>query len=478
VASAGPDRSRGHATGVRSLRGRLSVSFVGIAVLVAVVIGLVLVPILATHYSTAARTYLEGAAERAVRDLAATSWSDRRALESEAQQLALVTQARLRITDPSGALLVDVPAPGVGASPPGSRPLPNPLGVGLFGATPDPASLPRSDQRVSRPVHRPAAEGGGLLGDVELSDAPAYEQVALMNVAEAWALASVLGVLVAALVGLLVSAWLSRPVRALTTASDRMAAGDLSARADVERADELGQLARSFNAMAVRVDGTVATLRLFVADAAHEIGTPLTALQADLELAETHAQSDDERRLVARALVQAHRLAGLASGLLRLSRLEARDTVLELQRLDLTAVAHEIVDAFASRADQAEVTLALDLPDGEVAVMGDPDRLRTAVANLVDNALKFTPPGGSVRLGVRATDGFGRVRVADTGIGIPPDDMPGLFERFHRGRNAGAYDGSGLGLAIVKATAELHGGSVLAESRGGGSSFELSLPLA
>ncbi len=478
MVNVGPDRSRGHVTGGRSLRWRISVSFVGIAVLVAVVIGLVLVPILATHYSTAERTYLEGAAERAVRDLAAVSWADRRALESAAQQLALLTQAHLRITDPSGILVADAPAPGPGASPPGSRPLPNPLGVGLFGATPDPASLPRSDQRVSRPVNRPAAAGGGLLGQVELSEGPAYEQVALMNVAEAWAVASILGVLVAALAGWLVSRRLTEPVQTLTAAADRMAKGDLSARADLDRDDELGQLARSFDSMATRVDGTVASLRRFVADAAHEIGTPLTALQADLDLAAAHAQSDDERRLVARALAQSHRLGLLATGLLRLSRLEARDTVLALERLDLRLLAREIADAFASRADQAEVTLTLALPDDEVVVMGDPDRLRTAVANLLDNAIKFTPRGGSVVLGVRAAGGFGRVTVRDTGIGIPPEDMPGLFERFHRGRNAGGYDGSGLGLAIVRATAELHGGSVRAKSGGDGSSFELSLPLA
>lgn len=453
-------------------------SFAGIAVLNALVIGLVLVPILVNHYSTAERTYLEAAAERAVRDLSAVSWKDRAALESQAQELALITQARVTLTDPSGAVVADVRPPDVAQPPPAPQPLPNPLGAGLFGDIPSASSLPRSDQSISRPVQKSDKAGGRLVGHVRLSDAPAYEQVALLNVAQAWGLASLLGVLVAALTGLVVSAWLSRPLRSLTAASDRMARGDLSVRAEVDRGDEIGQLARSFNGMASRVEETVASLRRFVADAAHELGTPLTALQADLELAETHAQTDDERRLIGRATTQAHRLGALATGLLRLSRLEARDALPEPERLDLAALVRHLADAFASRADQAELELTLDLPDCEVPIVGHVDRLRIAIGYLLDNALKFTPAGGSVVLGLRAEAGSARVWVADTGIGIPPDDMPALFERFHRGRNASAYEGSGLGLAVVRATAEVHGGSVHAESSEAGSRFELILPLA
>jgi signal transduction histidine kinase len=225
------------------------------------------------------------------------------------------------------------------------------------------------------------------------------------------------------------------------------------------------------------VEETVTSLRRFVADAAHEIGTPLTALQADLELAQAHAESEDEQRLLDRALGQAQRLGSLASGLLRLSRLEARDTASGWERVDLTALTRHVADAFASRADQVDVDLTLDLPAGEVLVEGDAERLRTAIGSLLDNALKFTPAGGAVTMAVRADRDTACLVVTDTGIGIPPEDMPALFERFHRGRNAGAYEGSGLGLAIVRATAEMHGGTVRAESPSSGSRFELSLPL-
>ncbi len=461
-----------------SLRWRLSIAFAGIAVLGALAIGLVLIPILATHYATAERTYLEAAAERAVRDLSTMSWKDRAALAAQAQELALIAQARVTLTGPNGGVVAEAVPPSAAPASPAPQPLPNPLGAGLFGGDPAAASLPRSDQSITRPVNRPEKADGGLVGYVRLSDGPAYGQVALQNVVEAWALASLFGVVAAALVGLLVAAWLARPIRSLTSAADAMARGNLSVRAEVSRGDELGQLAASFNAMAGRVEETITTLRRFVADAAHEIGTPLTALRADLELAEGHAASDDERRLLDRASDQAERLGDLAAGLLRLSRLEAGDRPRASEPVDLVGLERQLADAVASRADQADIELAVDLPTTPVTVRGDADELRTALGCLLDNALKFTPGGGRVTLGVVAADGTARAWVSDTGIGIAPEDVPGLFERFHRGRNASAYPGSGLGLAIVRATAEGHDGSVRAESDDEGSRFEMILPLA
>jgi signal transduction histidine kinase len=262
-----------------------------------------------------------------------------------------------------------------------------------------------------------------------------------------------------------------------------MAVGELSVRAAVSHDDEIGQLGASFNLMAGRIDEPITSLRRFVADAAHEIGTPLTALQADLELVDLHAESPDEKRLIGRALQQADRLGDLASDLLRLSRLEAMDALSGPEGIDLGALSRQLADAVASRADQAGIELVVDLPAGPVPVSANLERLRTAIEYLLDNALKFTPAGGSVTIGLRADHAApGRpaavISVSDTGIGIPADDLPGLFERFHRARNATGYQGSGLGLAIVKATAEVHGGSVRAESSGIGSRFEMRLPLA
>ena len=214
---------------------------------------------------------------------------------------------------------------------------------------------------------------------VRLSEGPASGRDALMAAVVAWVLAAALAVGLAALVGWLMARRISRPVVALTEASDRMAAGDLGARAPVAGGDEVGRLAESFNGMAARVEATVTSLRRFVADAAHEIGTPLTALQADLELAERKVGGDDERRLVDRALTQTGRLAVLSDNLLQLSRLEADEPAAERYVADLASVAREVADAVASRAEQAGVELVVDVAGGPLTVALAPARLQTCL---------------------------------------------------------------------------------------------------
>ena len=329
--------------------------------------------------------------------------------------------------------------------------LPNPLGGGLFGSS--------GSSRSARTLDMPISGGGGEY--VQLSEAPASGSDALLSAAEAWILAAALAVALAALAGYLVSARISRPVVALTEASDRMAEGDLGARAPVvgtRRGRPPGR--RPSTAWPSRVESTVTSLRRFVADAAHEIGTPLTALQADLELAERKADSDDERRLVGRALVQTHRLGTLSDNLLQLSRLEAGEPAGGRESFDLAVLTREAADSIASRAEQAGIELELAIAETPLVVSAERPRIQAALGNLLDNALKFTPEGGRVSLGARAEGGSALVTVADTGVGIPPEEQAEVFGRFHRGRNVSAYPGNGLGLAIVKAAVERSGGTV------------------
>jgi signal transduction histidine kinase len=304
---------------------------------------------------------------------------------------------------------------------------------------------------------------------------------------QAWILAAALAVAAAALAGYLVASRIARPVVALTAASDRMAEGDLSARAEIDRDDEVGRLAESFNAMAGRIQGTVTTLRRFVADAAHEIGTPLTALRADLELAQRTATGADERRYVDRALEQAQRLEALSASLLQLSRLEAGDAS-QAGPVDATQLARQAADAVASKAEQAGVELRLDIDAGPLLVRASTAELQTVLANLLDNALKFTPEGGAVtlsarRVGAAAASGAHtppavRLCVADTGVGVPAAEQAEIFGRFHRARNVAAYPGNGLGLAIVKAAVERCGGEVTFSSSEAGTEFRVTLPSA
>jgi len=461
----------------RSLRWRLALTYAGMALLTAVILGGILLGVLANHYSKAEDSYLNASAKLVVADPPPlTTVQD---LTSWAQAAALTTQTRVQVYLQSGTLVVDSGSPnkldaetllgrgnGYGHGFGDHDGLPNPLGNGLFGT----GGSARSTRSLTMDM------GNGAY--VKLSEGPASGRDALVSAAVALILAAALAVGLAALAGYLVAVRIARPVVALTVASDKMAGGDLGARAPVAGGDEVGRLGESFNGMAARVETTVTSLRRFVADAAHEIGTPLTALQADLELAERKATSDDERRLVDRALVQTARLATLSDNLLQLSRLEAGEPAGgEAPRTDLAAVALELADGVASRAEQAGIELVVDVTGGPLLVPVERARLQTVLANLLDNAVKFTPSGGTVTLTVRTEAGAALAAVADTGVGIPTEEQRQIFERFHRARNVSAYPGNGLGLAIVKAAVERSGGGVSFASSEAGTTFRVSLPL-
>ncbi len=460
----------------RSLRWRLALTYAAMALLTAVLLGGILIAVLASHYTRAEDQYLTASAKLIVADPPPLTTMS--ALTSWATAAALTTQTRVQVYSSDGRLIVDSGSPntldaeslvgggGYGYGRHDHDQLPDPLGNGLFGSG--------GSARSGRSLTMDMANGAY----VKLSEGPASGRDALMSAVVAWILAAAAAVALAALAGWLIARRISRPVVALTEASDRMAAGDLGARAPVAGGDEVGRLGESFNGMAARVETTVTSLRRFVADAAHEIGTPLTALQADLELAERKASSADERRLVGRALDQTARLAGLSNNLLQLSRLEAGEPAAEAQSADLAAVARELADSVASRAEQAGVDLTLDVTPGALPVPLDPTRLQTVLANLLDNAVKFTPEGGTVTLTVRREGADAVATVADTGVGIPAEEQREVFERFHRARNVSAYPGNGLGLAIVKAAVDQAGGAVAFASSEAGTTFRVALPLA
>ena len=447
------------------------------ALLTAVILGGILLAVLANHYTRAEDDYLNASAQLIVADPPPlTTMPD---LTAWARAAALTTQTRVQVYSQDGTLIVDSGSPntldpdtlldrgeGFGHGREDHDGLPDPLGNGLFGTG--------GDTRSGRSLTMDMGTGAY----VTLSEGPASGRDALMSAAVAWILAAALAVGLAALAGYLVAARIARPVVALTDASDRMAAGDLGARAPVAGGDEVGRLGESFNGMADRVETTVTSLRRFVADAAHEIGTPLTALQADLELAERKTTSDDQRRLVDRALVQTSRLASLSDNLLQLSRLEAGEATGGPEIADLAAVARELADGAASRAEQAGVELLVDVAAGPLTVPVEHARLQTVLSNLLDNAVKFTPEGGTITLAVRQEGSSAVATVADTGVGIPRDEQREIFGRFHRARNVSAYPGNGLGLAIVKAAVERGGGTVTFSSSDAGTTFKVTLPVA
>lgn len=504
-----------------SIRWWLPLSYAAIALLAAAALGGLLLFTLRQHYNDMERRYLEVSAEAIARS-AERLFLDREVLpdevfQSSASIYSFLVKSRVRLLDvgqqvvaDSGSVseqrtdtvIVNVRGPAEPFS--GSEVAP-PQGFETFLSIrqPEPALLPEGEGTPRYPVPVPRHLGnrgwvggivstdshtdlsltvplfdreGTLLGYVELSESPAFGRDVIRDVAEKAILAGAIAVLLAASAGWVVSRRITQPVLALAHATQRMAEGDLTVRAAVQRRDELGLLARTFNIMAERVEDTVHALKRFVADAAHEINTPITALRTNLELVASGMLSSDGLADLARAQAELTRLETLTQSLLTLSRLEAQGVERVRTPVDLCALIRQVVENFASRAEQAGIALTLALPAGAPLVQGDDEQLARVLSNLLDNALKFTPAGGSITLSLESTPEGVQVSVTDTGIGIPPEDLPRLFSRFHRGRNAAAYPGNGLGLVIARAIVEDHGGQIRVDSSAAGTSVVFTLP--
>jgi two-component system sensor histidine kinase MprB len=262
-----------------------------------------------------------------------------------------------------------------------------------------------------------------------------------------------------------------QPVRQLTDAVEHVTATrELTARVATGGRDEIGRLARSFATMMGALEESVAAQRRLVADASHELRTPLTSLTTNLELLDERGGTADPQApaLVHEARDQAHELTVLVNDLVDLSRYGEGETHIEDARLDL--LAERVVNRAAARAPSVRFEASL----AESPVQADPDAVERAIGNLVDNAIKWSPPGGQVRVVVAA----GEVAVSDEGPGIPAADLPFVFDRFYRSPTARALPGSGLGLAIVRQIAETHGGRITAEPLPHGLCMRLSLPPA
>jgi signal transduction histidine kinase len=352
----------------------------------------------------------------------------------------------------------------------------SPYGYGFVARTgSDPGR--RSSESVS--VLLMSADGQKL-GLLQFSNGPSYGADVINSVTTAWLIATIFAMAIAGLTGWFMSKRVTRPVMALEQATKQMQHGDLSVRVDLpnEKQHEFLSLADSFNGMAEQVEQTVSTLRAFVADAAHELHTPLTALQANIELARDEKNVSEQVRYLSRAKEQGLRLEALVQSLLDLSRIEAAESRTNFVPVDLARLLRERSEPYASRAEQMEREFRLSVDEGSALVIGNESQLGQVVDNLLDNAFKFTPKNGAISVSLEQTSNEVKLKVSDTGIGIPAEDLPHIFERFHRARNVAEYQGNGLGLAIVKAIVRAHGGDIQAGSDSmQGTTFVASLPL-
>jgi len=303
------------------------------------------------------------------------------------------------------------------------------------------------------------------------------------------AIGALLAAGVALMVGLFLSRRVTRPVAEMQAIATRMAAGDFFHRVPVTGTDEIAELGRGLNLLASRLQekiqdlegerAKVATIlaevrRLeqvrteFVANVSHELRTPLTVIKGYLEtlLDEAPTQPETHRRFLEVAYTHAARLSRLVDDLLELSNLETGKAVLKLSAVDVHGAADEIVAMFEKKAAHKKLVVRNETPTG-LQARADRDRLSQVLVNLVDNAVKYTPEGGTVTIGgARRPDQFVTVWVSDTGSGIPSSDLPRLTERFYRVDKARSRElgGTGLGLAIVKHLVQAHGGELVIES--------------
>ena len=485
---------------IHSIRWRLPLSYAAIALLATLSLGSVMLLVLKNYYTSLERAYLNDQA-RALQPIVEQillSDASPHVLQDQVAGLAFLSQTQIRVLDKTDRVLADSSlssarqAVAVSSSPTGMV-----FNLPTNSSTPPSATtdfesdnqsgvsvqvVPLSGQAQSVPVSTARSSQvaslkfKNLLGTtLEVYNGPAYGSDILNTVAIAWAVAGIFSTVLAGLAGWYASRQVTQPVLILTAAARQMETGNLAARVDLplEKQQEFLSLAHAFNGMAGQVETTVSTLRAFVSDAAHELNTPLTALKTNLELAAAEPNSARRTLFLTRAIEQNQRLETLTHSLLDLSRIEAAQAPLE--PVDLCQLVAETGERFASRAEQAERSFTLLMPENTVTISGNQRQLERALGNLLENALKFTPPGGTITLKLEAD---ATLSVSDTGIGIRPDDLPQLFKRFHRGHNAADYAGNGLGLAIVKAVMDAHAGTVHAESGGPGcgSTFTLVFP--
>lgn len=362
------------------------------------------------------------------------------------------------------------------------RQLLQPPVVGRAGGT---VGLQPSGKRI-RWLARPLAGGGPQFGGILAGADTRRAELAPGDLVSTMVL-----ILPVAFLGtVLVASWIARgalqPVAAIITEVREITDGrTLHRRLPVPMvADELALLSETLNEMMARLERSFAALRRFTADASHELKTPLTVLRSGVERAlRTEGLPRDTLATLEETLQEVNRMTELVDALLTLARADEGRAPLHREPVDLRAIVEESRETGELLAEQAGVTMEVSTPDVPVIVPVDRTRVRQLILNLLTNAVKYTPAGGSVRISLTPEGDHVVLAVSDSGVGIAAGDLPHIFDRFWRADTArtrtGERPGAGLGLAICKWIAEAHGGTIEVASRPGrGSRFAVTLPMS
>jgi heavy metal sensor kinase len=326
----------------------------------------------------------------------------------------------------------------------------------------------------------PVRAGGEIIGVVEVGLTEEDVRETLSSLLLIIAVAYPLALVVTSAGGVFLASRTLSPIDRVTRVARRISAEDLSQRLDFDLPDdEVGRLARTFDEMIARLDEAFRRQRRFTADASHELRTPLTAIKGQTEVALQRPRDAAEYQEVLRAVnAQADRMIRLIGSLLTLARADASRIPVNREPLSVRTLVTDAADQVRPAA--VAKGLSLTVQDGDDArLMADQDLLLQLLLNLLDNAIKYTPSGGSVTASWRHEDAALEISVADTGRGIAPEHLPHVFDRFYRqdAARSRSEGGAGLGLAISRWIAEAHGGSIAAVSQPGrGSTFTVRLP--
>lgn len=336
--------------------------------------------------------------------------------------------------------------------------------------------------QVAVPVERELNGGESPVGAVFLSTSleEVYEILGDVRLFLMWATLAAIVLVTAA--SFILARRFSEPLNELTVAAQKMAEGDLEQKIEISSEDEIGRLANQFNIMAERLDYMTRNLKAFAANVSHELRTPLTTLNLLIQSLRDHEMDRSQQiEFLDDLEQQTERLINMVTDLLEMTKLEHIKIKEKGKQFSLRNILLELVEQMSPWFEKANVKFNHDIPLALLTISGSPGQIRQVFYNLLDNALKYTPAGGEVKLEAWEEDEDIKVKVADTGKGVPESEREFIFERFYRIDQSRAKvegeGGMGLGLAIAREIIEVHGGEITLESEEGkGSVFWITLP--
>ncbi len=334
-------------------------------------------------------------------------------------------------------------------------------------------SPPGREHRV-RVITRPTI-GGNV---IEIGSTLESDEIMMERYRETFGTALVIMLVCGGLVAWLLARKAMSGVRRVTNTATRIGKGDLARRVPLgDEGLEINALARAFNEMVERIESLIKELKQVTDNVAHELRTPITHIRG---IAETTLNSPcdlvEYRDMAAMVIEGSDRLIEMINTMLEITRTDSGVAELDSETLDIREVTEEAADLFKPMAEDKDIDIQLNTPPQVVTVRGDRSKLQRVVANLLDNAIRYTPPGGTVTISVEIDTAHAKVAIVDTGMGIDANDLSHIFERFYRGDKCRSTPGSGLGLSLALAIIRAHGGDITVKSTpGGGTTFTVFL---